>query len=93
MLFELPLINVKPVSLQYILRQVLEELMPLVDEKNLDLGFITESDAVIVDSEKDLIFLVKTLLKNAISNTPQNGKIDISHITDSEEIIMKVVVH
>lgn len=93
MQFELSLKNSKPVSLYNVLRRVLEDLMPLVEEKNVDIGVISASDAEVLALEIDLIISVKSLLENVIRNTPKNGQIDISHITDGQEIVMKVVVH
>lgn len=93
MQFELSLKNAKPVSLYNVLRRVLEDLMPLVEEKNVDIGVISASDAEVLALEIDLIISVKSLLENAIRNTPKNGQIDISHITDGQKIVMKVVVN
>lgn len=89
MQLELSLTNVKPVSLYCVLRRVLEELMPLVKEKNVDLGVISEFDAEVVALEIDLIMSVKNLLENALRNTPKNGKIDISVINNGYQVILK----
>lgn len=67
-----------PISLQRIVRQVLEDLMPLAESKSLDLGMLNDTDATIAASEVDIKTLVKNLVDNAIRYTPDGGRIDLS---------------
>lgn len=66
-------------SLHQVIREVLEDLVPLAEAKNIDLGVIgdTEADADIEGSHVDLKVLVKNLLDNAIRYTPHGGRVDI----------------
>ncbi len=66
------------VSIQQVFRQVLEELMPLAEEKNIDLGVLGEEDAQVRATEAALKTLVTNLVSNAIRYTPRNGQIDLS---------------
>ena len=66
------------VSIQRVFRQVLEELMPLAEEKNIDLGVLGEEDAQVRATEAALKTLVTNLVSNAIRYTPRNGQIDLS---------------
>ena len=66
------------VSIQAVFRKVLEDLMPLAEAKQLDLGVVGESDACIAIQEADLIMLVKNLVENAIRYTPAGGRADLS---------------
>jgi len=65
-----------PVSLKDVLREVLEDLLPLADVKTI--GISVEGDDVVVFSEAiDLQILIKNLIDNAIRYTPPNGVIKI----------------
>jgi two-component system OmpR family sensor kinase len=67
-----------PVSVQGIYRRVLEDLMPLAEEKNIDIGVEGEQDAEVWASELDMIAVVKNLVDNAIRHTPEGGRVDLS---------------
>ena len=66
------------VSIQQVLRVVLEDLMPLAQAKRIDLGVTSTGDASVLASEVDLGILVKNLVDNAIRYTPERGRIDLS---------------
>jgi two-component system OmpR family sensor kinase len=65
------------VSLRRVAHQVMEDLMPLAQAKNLDMGMVGEKDAHLQVPEIDLKTLLKNLLDNAIHYTPKDGKIDL----------------
>lgn len=65
------------VSVRRLAHQVMEDLMPLAQSKNIDLGMVGEKDAELRVSEIDLMTLLKNLLDNAIHYTPKDGKIDL----------------
>ena len=67
-----------PVSVQKIFRQVLEDLMPLAEVKNIDLGVVNGQDANVTTTEVELYTLVKNLVDNAIRHTPHGGRVDLS---------------
>lgn len=69
------------VSVQRIFRSVLEDLMPLAEAKQLDLGVTTEADAHVHANELDLFVVVRNLVDNAIRYTPAGGSIDLSIAT------------
>jgi two-component system OmpR family sensor kinase len=66
------------VSLEPAIRQVLEDLVPLAEEKNIDLGVIGDVDAEVHADFVDLKLLVKNLVDNAIRYTPVGGRVDIA---------------
>lgn len=70
--------NARSLSLEQVIRQVLEDLVPLAEEKNIDLGVIGDVDAQVQAREVDLTVLVKNLVDNAIRYTPAGGRVDIA---------------
>jgi two-component system OmpR family sensor kinase len=82
--------KVATVSLQRILRQVLEDLMPLAESKSIDLGVIDGADATVAASEVDLQTLVKNLVDNAIRYTPDGGRIDLSVTASATRASLRV---
>ncbi|MBX3618990.1 MAG: two-component sensor histidine kinase [Rhizobacter sp.] len=65
------------VSIQAIYRRVLEDLMPLVEAKAIDIGVEGSQDARVKANEVDLITLVKNLVDNAIRFAPVGGRVDL----------------
>lgn len=78
------------VSVQRIFRSVLEDLMPLAEAKQLDLGVTTEADAHVHASELDLFVVVRNLVDNAIRYTPVGGSIDLSIATAAHVVSIAV---
>ena len=79
------------VSVQHVIRRVLEDLMPLADAKHIDIGVVGEFDATLSVQEFDLAALIKNLVDNAIHYTPDGGKIDLSLARNLEKIILKII--
>ena len=61
-----------------VVRRVLEDLMPLAEEKSIDIGIEGDEDAVVAISDADLGTLLKNLIENAIRYTPAVGRVDIA---------------
>ena len=78
------------VSLQHVFRHVLEDLMPLAEDKGLDIGVVGDTDAEVNACEFDVITLVRNLVTNAINFTPPGGRIDLSVEKKHNEIILRV---
>lgn len=70
--------GMESVSLDQVIREVLEDLVPLAEEKNIDLGVIGDVDARVRAQLVDLKVLVKNLVDNAIRYTPEGGRVDIT---------------
>lgn len=66
------------VSLHRVIRDVLEDLMPLAEDKQIDLGVIGEVDAQVQGTLVDTKMLVKNLIDNAVRYTPCGGRVDIT---------------
>jgi two-component system OmpR family sensor kinase len=59
-------------------RCVLEDLIPIAQARQLDIGVIGQADACVPASEADLAMLLKNLVDNAIRYTPTGGRVDLS---------------
>ncbi|WP_426172861.1 sensor histidine kinase [Massilia sp. TWR1-2-2] len=66
------------ISLQHTIRDVLEDLVPIAEAKNVDVGVIGDADGEVDARGIDLKVLVKNLLDNAIRYTPPGGRVDIT---------------
>lgn len=64
------------VSLHEMCRQVLEDLMPLVERKRLDIG-VEGDDVQLVIREIELQAVIKNLLENAIRHAPMGGHVEV----------------
>jgi len=69
-------------SLQDAVRSVLEDLIPLAEEKCIDVGVVEAEDVRVAASLIDLKVLVKNLLDNAIRYSPEGGRVDITMLRD-----------
>jgi two-component system OmpR family sensor kinase len=76
------------VSIQHVYRRVLEDLMPLAEAKNIDIGVQGKQDARVWVNKPDLVAVVQNLAHNAISYTPDGGTVDLSvTITEGHAIL------
>jgi two-component system OmpR family sensor kinase len=82
--------KMRNVSLEAVIRQVIEDLVPLAEEKNIDLGVIGDVDAQVHAQEVDLKVLVKNLVDNAIRYTPEGGRVDIAVRRDNGLVTLQV---
>lgn len=64
------------VSLQETCRLVLEDLMPLAEQKQLDIG-LEGDDALLPMQEVELRTVIKNLVENAIRHAPVGGHVDL----------------
>lgn len=80
----------QPASLNCVIRNALEDLMPLAEAKRLDIGLVSEKDVILQASEIDLTMLLKNLIDNAIRYTPNGGRIDLSVEVGAKGATLKV---
>jgi two-component system, OmpR family, sensor kinase len=77
-------------SIQQVFRQIIEDLIPLAEKKEIDLGVISEIDILIIGDQTDLNTIIKNLVDNAIRYTPANGTIDLDLKTNLDDITIIV---
>lgn len=80
----------EPVSVQPVVREVIEELMPLADAKGIDLGMASASDGWIAASEVDLKTLLRNLVENAIRYSSSGGRVDLAVLRDAGRVVLLV---
>lgn len=71
-------------------RHVLEDLLPLAEAKNIDIGVEGEQDAWVLIDETDLTILIKNLVDNAIRYTPPGGRVDLSLSVETGHAILSI---
>lgn len=65
-------------ALDELAREVVAELVPLADARQIDLG-VSEARAVFVRGERDAVAtLVRNLVDNAVRYTPAGGRVDVA---------------
>ena len=75
---------------QDLFRSVIEDLLPLAEAKEQDLGVSSPANPVFHANEADLYTLVKTLADNAIRYTPPGSQIDLSAEETPGHIIFRI---
>ncbi|WP_065260057.1 ATP-binding protein [Pseudomonas bananamidigenes] len=78
------------VSVLRIYRQVLEDLLPLAERKDIDIGVESGEDVQVCINETDLLILIRNLVDNAIRYTPPGGRIDLSVTREQTAVILQV---
>jgi two-component system OmpR family sensor kinase len=67
----------EPVEICALVRDVIEEMLPLADSRNVDLG-VTRADFVSVGGDRDALrVLIRNVLDNAIRYSPVGGRVDV----------------
>jgi len=85
-----PAVLAQGVSVQKVFRQVLEDLMPIAERKQLDIGVAGAGDVIVAASEMDVSTLVKNLVDNAIRYTPDHGRIDLAVQIEGDKAVLQV---
>ncbi|MDB6089452.1 MAG: two-component sensor histidine kinase [Gammaproteobacteria bacterium] len=66
------------VALADIAREIVAELVPLADAKNIDLGISNSEPAFVLGDPEALRTLMRNLVDNAVRYTPSGGRVDVS---------------
>ncbi|HWW78245.1 MAG TPA: ATP-binding protein [Steroidobacteraceae bacterium] len=81
------------IPLADIAREVVAELVPLADAKQIDLGISNSQPATVIGDPDALRTLTRNLVDNAVRYTPVGGRVDVSveNGGPGENAILKVV--
>ncbi|WP_248798398.1 ATP-binding protein [Pseudomonas sp. MWU13-2105] len=78
------------VSVHAVYRRVLEDLLPLAELKQIDIGVEGSEDLYLALDEIDLLALVRNLVDNAIRYTPVGGRVDLSVTREQGGVLLQV---
>jgi two-component system, OmpR family, sensor kinase len=78
------------VPLADIVREVVAELIPLADAKQIDLGISNSEPAVVLGDADALRTLTRNLVDNAVRYTPAGGRVDVS-VENEGQAVLKVL--
>ena len=65
-----------------VLRQVVEDLLPLAEARRVDLGMSRDASASIASDPTQLYTLLRNALDNALRYTPEGGRVDLAVYTE-----------
>ncbi|AMP15334.1 ATP-binding protein [Collimonas pratensis] len=85
-----PLATNDTVAVMQVYRRVLEDLMPLAEARQIDIGVEGEAGLRVPVTEVDLITIVRNLVDNAIRYTPPGGRISLSMHNDCGGVSLQV---
>lgn len=78
------------VSVHAIFRRVLEDLLPLAENKDIDIGVESVEDVKVVINELDLFVLIKNLVDNAIRYSPAGGRVDLNVEPVAQGVLIEI---
>lgn len=78
------------VSLKKAIQECLEDLVPLAEDKDIDLGMVSDTDLQIAGHPLDVRILVKNLVDNAIRYTGRGGRVDIGMSEEHGQVVLDV---
>lgn len=82
--------EVKPFNLLALVKESIQNLLPLAQDKSIDLGLSTSDEVVIIGVSHEIKVLIDNIFDNAIRYTPSHGKVDISVSADTDSILLEV---
>jgi two-component system, OmpR family, sensor kinase len=78
------------VALHELAKSVVEQFLPLAEEKKIDLGFARLEPATASGDFERLHLLLGNLIDNAIRYTPAGGRVDVTVYTEGQQAILQV---
>jgi signal transduction histidine kinase len=82
--------EIQRLNLLQLVKESIEELLPLAHEKSIDLGLTNGEVAIIDGVQHEIKVLINNILDNAILYTPNYGSVNISLYNNSEHAILEV---
>jgi len=82
--------DVKVLSVNQLYINVLEDLLPIAEAKDINVGIKSKQDVIVKMSEMNLLSIIKNLVDNAIRYTPNGGQVDLSVIKETNNVILEI---
>lgn len=83
--------TVEPINVSQILKQSIEQLMVLADQRGIDIGFSGNENVFIQANYQELRSLFDNLIDNAMWHTPRGTIIDVVLKTDAGSTVVEVI--
>ncbi|WP_036302155.1 ATP-binding protein [Methylotenera sp. L2L1] len=82
--------EIQRLNLLQLVKESIEELLPLAHQKGIDLGLTNGEVAMIDGVQHEIKVLINNILDNAIRYTPNYGSVNISLSNDTEHAVLEV---
>lgn len=82
---------VQAVPLEQVIREAMEDVVSLAEEKDIDLGVVGDVNATVEARLVDLKVLIRNLIDNAIRYTPGGGRVDVTVEDHAHFVRLQVV--
>jgi signal transduction histidine kinase len=79
------------VDLAQFLRELIADLVPCADHRDIDLGLSVEIEATVRANPHELRSLLHNLLDNALRYTPEHGVVDVRIHADGGKVVVEIV--
>jgi two-component system OmpR family sensor kinase len=79
------------VELAEFLRDLISDLMPCADHRDIDLGLSVDINATVRANPHELRSLLHNLLDNALRYTPDHGVVDVRLFADGGKVVVEIV--
>ena len=79
------------IDLAEFLRDLISDLMPCADHRDIDLGLSVDINATVRANPHELRSLLHNLLDNALRYTPDDGVVDVRLFADGGKVVVEVV--
>lgn len=79
------------IDLAQFLRDLISDLMPCADHRDIDLGLSLDITATVRANPHELRSLLHNLLDNALRYTPEHGVVDVRLRADAGKVVVEIV--
>jgi signal transduction histidine kinase len=79
------------VDLAEFLRELISDLMPCADHRDIDMGFTVDIGATVRANPHELRSLLHNLLDNALRYTPEHGVVDVRLFADGGKVVVEII--